>query len=74
MKKKFQWWQVDAPFRHERDEDYRWCQEIMGDPCYTARWWYEQSSDKFYFRSKKDAMLFELMWAGEYASKNEQSN
>ena len=71
MKKKFQWWQVDAPFRHECDDDFQWCVSTMGNPSYTARWWYEQSSDKFYFRQQKDAMLFELMWS-EHASANKK--
>lgn len=64
MKQKFQWWQVDAPLDQLHDDDYRWCNEIMGSPNPSGRWWYEQASEKFYFTNQKDAMLFELMWAG----------
>jgi hypothetical protein len=64
MKKKFQWWQVTAPLEFPNDADYQWCLDIMGKPDYTARWWYESSSKNFYFRQKKDAMWFELMWSG----------
>lgn len=63
MKKKFQWWQVDAPFPSTISDDYHWCVDIMGKPDYTARWWFEGSTNKFYFRQKKDAMWFELMWS-----------
>lgn len=67
MKKKFQWWQVDTPFDEYNDDDYQWCLTTMGRPDYTARWWYEQSTNKFYFRQQKDAMMFELMWSGTHA-------
>lgn len=63
MKKKFQWWQVDSPFSKMETDDYDWCLTVMGAPCYTARWWYESSSDKFYFKNKNDAMWFEMMWS-----------
>lgn len=61
MKKKFQWWQVKG--LENNDADYVWLNELMGDPDYTARWWYEQSTNNFYFRQEKDAMMFELMWS-----------
>ena len=64
MKRKFQWWQVPG-LDQNNDDDYVWLQGLMGDPDYTARWWYEQSSNCFYFRQQKDAMLYELMWSGD---------
>jgi hypothetical protein len=64
MKKKFQWWQVPAPLDNNNDTDYRWCEETFGAPDYTSRWWFESSTQKYYFREKKDAMWFELMWSG----------
>lgn len=63
MKKKFQWWQVNAPTKIF--SDYDWLVEVMGEPDYTARWWFEQESNKYYFRSEKDAMLFELKYSDE---------
>ena len=70
MKKKFQWWQVDAPLTFPNDADHRWCEKVMGEPAVTARWWYEHSSDKFYFRNETDAMWFELRWIGQNESSN----
>lgn len=61
MKRKFQWWQVKGLV--DVEDDFVWLQRLMGDPDYTARWWYESSSNCFYFRQQKDAMLFELMWS-----------
>lgn len=68
MKKKFQWWQVNAPFSIRAHDDYDWCSNVLGNPCYTGRWFYESASNKFYFRNKNDAMMFEIMWSGQHES------
>ncbi len=69
MKKKFQWWQVPAPLPSHLDDDWDWCEETFGAPCYTSRWWFENSTQTYYFKSEKDALWFELRWSHESKDK-----
>jgi hypothetical protein len=52
------WYTV--PDTRDDDDDWLWCAEAFGEPNPNGRWFY--STAGFYFKSKKDAMLFTLGW------------
>jgi hypothetical protein len=65
MKKKFQWWQVASRLDERDPSDIEWCITTFGPEDPNGRWMFESSSQCFYFIQHKDAMWYELMWAGE---------
>lgn len=49
----------------EEPDDFDWCLEMFGEPTH-SRWFYEQSSNLFYFKNEKDAFWFELKFFGKH--------
>lgn len=46
----------------EEPDDFDWCVETFGEPTQTV-WFYEQASNKFYFKDQKHALWFELRFS-----------